>query len=164
MYDAKKGDVTLESLPHTGPPVYNHLAVPPPNTGDQEDFYGFEEDWFYSAAPVRGIRSIRTCSDKSREDGPTIGVMLYFDNDRRECLGQWRGDAVISEKHDFPCFPMVRRYRYSNHRSPALQVIVRKEHELREQAFEDDFGDFPISGELVWWFGPYGNVLELLQS
>ena len=151
------------NFPPVPPPAFNDSAVCPPNAGDQEDWFGFaNDDWYYSTAPAHGIIGIEICTDKEREDEPTIGVMLHYENDRRECLGQWRADRSVSKKYDFPCFPMVRRYRYSNYRSPALQVIVLQADESREKAHEAEYEELPVVGDLLWWFGPYGNVLDFL--
>jgi hypothetical protein len=145
------------------PPEFYPMALAPTATGDQEEFFGFaNEDWYYSIADAEGLRAIQLCVDTSREDTPTSGMMLHYDNDRRECLGQWRSDYKIGTVYKYPCFPMVRKYRYSNHRTPSIQVIIRRADEPGEDLQDDGYEELRTHGKLVWWYGPYGNVLDYL--
>lgn len=160
-----KPETDAIDVPTPNPPAFDGSIHSPPTKGDQEDFYGFaDEDWYYSAASLHGLRAVQTCTDNNREDQPTVGMMLFFENDRRESLGQWRADHVISSKFDFPCYLLTYRYRYSNYRTPSVKVVVRRSADSRENLQDDGYEDLPVSGKLVWWFSTYGNVLDHLAS
>jgi len=145
------------------PPAFDSSLPSPPGRGDQEDFYGFaDEDWFYSSASLEGLKALQLCIACNREDEHTVGMMLFFEDDRRECLGQCRPDCTVSQRYDLPCLPLVYRYHYSNDRTPSVKIVVQQSNVSWQALLDDGFIDLPLHGKWIWWSSVYGNVLDHL--
>jgi hypothetical protein len=151
--------------PDSEPPAFDKNVSSPAARGDQEDFYGFaDQDWFYSAASLDGLKGLQLCTAHDYGDEHVVGIMLFFENDRRECLGQWRPDDTLSQSHELPCSVMIYCYHYSNRRTPAVKIAVAHDHESRQALLENGFQDLPLHGKLIWWTSLYGNMFDHLTS
>lgn len=140
-------------------PTINSPLPAPLRRLDQEDYFGDAHDWFFSSASLAGLRSFQLCIDIQRQDEQTVGMMLYFDGDRRECLGQWRGDCKASPMHTLPYLTYLYRYRFSNGQLPTVKIVVH-DSSSAGSVITQGLEEFPTSGRLVWWFSRYGNVLD----
>ncbi|OBS24145.1 hypothetical protein FPOA_04692 [Fusarium poae] len=51
--------------------------------------------WFKSSCSMTGISEITLCRNTSLAHKPIIGMLLYYDNGHRECLGRFRFDKTL---------------------------------------------------------------------
>lgn len=53
--------------------------------------------WFKSSCSTQGIIGITLCRDLARAHKPIIGLLAEYENDHRECLGQFRFDKSLEK-------------------------------------------------------------------
>jgi hypothetical protein len=143
----------------------------PLSTFDNEEYHGDpDQDWFYSFASFAGILGIQTCIDHDHEDEGVVGMLLHFSN-RKEVLGQWRFDLDRSKIIEMPTRIFLWQYRFASMRRPCVNIVVdntasfeimdAKRVQLPDADILDGMEEVGMHKAIVWWFGNYGNVIEV---
>jgi hypothetical protein len=111
--------------------------------------------WYMTRASLVGVCKVQCCRDETKAHCPLIGLLLHYDDDSREALGQFRWDRQVSNILTPPI-----QFRHSD--------LCRKPYvrDIRERRAEDD--EFQTNGDewrnmsghcAIWWFGTSGDKL-----
>jgi hypothetical protein len=104
-------------------------------------------DWYYSDAPLSGVRRVQLCMDGEN----CIGLQLQYDGHRR-AVGQFRLDKVIWDYPDEPHYIGLTRTQPDC--GSFLRVIF--------SPTQDDCRFQPMAGAIVWWYGKDTSEVSLL--
>lgn len=94
----------------------------------------------------------------TEDTGLCLGLLLTYSNGSKECLGQIRFDNYISpEMRPEKCVfsnQMVEGKLYVEFRSLSSDI---------GQCLDEEFR-LPTKGEVVWWCGPRGSQMKILEQ
>ncbi|KAL8380725.1 hypothetical protein RB595_005146 [Gaeumannomyces hyphopodioides] len=117
-------------------------ASPPPYTMSTEL-------WYYTGCRMENVTEITCCVDWRAKYKPIVGMMLYYKNGRRSCLGQYRPDRALSSLRIDTAGLLRIRMRKTTERYPYVaEVRVQGAADLDSSRWID----IPWRGKLEWWF------------
>lgn len=129
-------------------------ALPPPFTQpDQPWQYNTPppHPWFYTSCRMENVVKITCCVKKSAASNPIIGMLLHYENDHRECLGQYRADLAAAPVWVNPGVSLKIGIAGTVERSLYVAAVG-------SQSFGDSGSqplhwiEVPWRGTLEWWF------------
>jgi len=111
-------------------------------------------DWYMSKATLERLIGVRPCEDSDAPHKPCIGIMLHYDDGSVEVIGQiaWRR-KVLSD-----IIP-VNNFMYREKQVDQRPFVKYRRHEDWDEQEEPGWISLPVSGTVIWWFGPLGDIL-----
>ncbi|KAL8282738.1 hypothetical protein RB597_010128 [Gaeumannomyces tritici] len=118
-------------------------ASPPPYTMSTEL-------WYYTGCRMENVAEITCCVDDGKATyKPIVGMMLYYKDGRRSCLGQYRPDLALAPLRIDTAGLLRIRMQKTTERYPCVaEARVQGTADLDSSCWIN----IPWHGKLEWWF------------
>ncbi|KAL4967478.1 uncharacterized protein BDV14DRAFT_188269 [Aspergillus stella-maris] len=111
--------------------------------------------WFLSRAPLKSVSKMQLCRDIRKPYRPVMGVLVFYEDQHVESLGQMRWDFDVNE---YVSAPFYIRKRNVNGWDCVLDIRSSKSNiNLMEDS--DTWERLPLDGTIVWWFSRLGDKI-----
>lgn len=110
--------------------------------------------WYMTKASLNGLVKAQIFRSQDQSHHPISGLLLFFNDEHVESLGQVRWDWDVGEEVFMPIFierGTIEERRYikniQNRHDPGIDIETGEWQKL------------PKCGTVVWWFGRYGDQI-----
>ncbi|KAK2766071.1 hypothetical protein FQN54_007586 [Arachnomyces sp. PD_36] len=122
--------------------------------------------WHLTKAPLPNLHHIQSCRDTSQPHKPYIGMLLTYTDNSQECLGQFRWDMEISNKIEVPVWVRVgtlgHNWEALSHPRFSENRYIRNVRWGKGEG--EGWNEIPSKGTLLWWFGEFGDSIEVVDK
>lgn len=132
-------------------PVMPTAISPCPDRGD-------DVCWMYTACSLDQVTGIRLCIEESKQHRSVVGMLLWYADGHRECVGQWRFDwaserVPVSETGKlYVCTHRIERGKFAGHSYVSTVAVQAPSQGKAPLADDGRWGEIPWKGSLEWWF------------
>ena len=112
--------------------------------------------WQYTSCCLSNVTEIHLCVDIKASFRPVVGMLLYYSDGHRECVGQMRLDHMAETipiaKTDILSF----RSKETAEGMKYIDLVTTQAPEVRKDCWLDVY----LCGTLEWWFWAERHVLR----
>lgn len=120
-------------------------------------YRGFNEKWFVSSAPLRGIESVRLCRN-AKPDRSCIGLLFQYLDQSCQVVGQWRWDCKIDQVKITDAEPAFI-YCQNDHAQWRTLAVEIQASAMNTVSYDNKWEYYHLQGLIIWWFSSCGNYV-----
>ncbi|PYI26771.1 hypothetical protein BP00DRAFT_355108 [Aspergillus indologenus CBS 114.80] len=115
-----------------------------------------EKNWFMTKAPLQGLIKVQVCRDPERPHRPILGLLLIYDDEHIESLGQVRWEYGFSEEVQMPAY--VETDAVDGRK---CVKDIRSAQKPGVDLSMEGWRALPPTGTIVWWFYHGGDEIAI---
>ncbi|OJJ99077.1 hypothetical protein ASPACDRAFT_1856661 [Aspergillus aculeatus ATCC 16872] len=115
-----------------------------------------KQNWFMTKASLHGLINVQVCRDPEQPHHPISGLLLVYNDDHIESLGQVRWEYGISEDVPMPAYVKTGAIDGRD-----CVKDMRSAHEPGVDLGTEGWRALPSTGTIVWWFYHGGDQIAL---
>ncbi|KJZ72249.1 hypothetical protein HIM_08391 [Hirsutella minnesotensis 3608] len=111
----------------------------------------YNEPWHYTNCVLENVAEIACCVDGTVAHRPIIGMMVYYDDGHRACIGQYRLDWVL-DKSPVDRSMLLRLGLAKTRKNLPYVATITLGNPITPVSKSLSWMDVPWHGKLEWWF------------
>ncbi|UNI23928.1 hypothetical protein JDV02_009718 [Purpureocillium takamizusanense] len=124
---------------------------PLPLTSTPPPYTQYNEPWYYTYCMLENVVEIACCVDRTISHRPIIGMLMYYGDGHRACIGQYRLDWVVDRFSVDPAMLLRIGLAKTRRNLPyVVRICLRKPAATVSGPIS--WMDVPWQGKLEWWF------------
>ncbi|RAH50564.1 uncharacterized protein BO95DRAFT_404049 [Aspergillus brunneoviolaceus CBS 621.78] len=115
-----------------------------------------KQNWFMTKAPLQGLVKVQVCRDPEQPHHPVSGLLLVYDDEHIESLGQVRWEYGFSEEVLMPAYVETGAVDGRD-----CVKSIRSAQEPGVDSGTEGWRALPLTGTIVWWFYYGGDQIAI---
>ncbi|PYI02015.1 hypothetical protein BO78DRAFT_326207 [Aspergillus sclerotiicarbonarius CBS 121057] len=116
--------------------------------------------WYMTRAPLKGLVKVQVCRDQTQSHHPCLGLLLSYDDQHVESLGQVRWDLDLNQEILSPMY--VRKGSVDGR--DYVKDIQSDTYGSGPDLDTGEWQKLPEQGIMVWWSGHVGDMISIYND